>query len=109
MRLLHHSTIPPPQALYRHHRARVVLLGFLADSATMVSVDTSGVLALWPAAEADITGYGWFTPRATWQLAKGIRSFHVRWGPGAAVVGAVEVECDCRVARWLLVRCSKPW
>ncbi len=69
----------PSQALYRQHRCQVVLLSFLSDAASMISVDSSGLVALWPAAEEDITGFGWFTPTSTWQLPRSVRSFHIRW------------------------------
>jgi hypothetical protein len=55
-------------ALYRCHSAPVVFLGFLSDDASLVSLDSSGLLALWPQHAADKCGFGWLKPRARWQL-----------------------------------------
>jgi hypothetical protein len=47
---------PAPQAVYRCHDAAVVLVAFLSDAATMLTVDQLGLVALWPASDADRSG-----------------------------------------------------
>jgi hypothetical protein len=55
------------QVVHRAHRAQVVLCDFLPGSPTMLTVDTSGLLALWHAAGTPC-GFGWVLPSRRWQL-----------------------------------------
>ncbi|CAM9786257.1 unnamed protein product, partial [Choristocarpus tenellus] len=48
---------------FEHHRTSVLFVGFKKNtSLTMVTLDNSGVLALWPYTESNFTGYGWYRP-----------------------------------------------
>ncbi|KXZ48331.1 hypothetical protein GPECTOR_28g737 [Gonium pectorale] len=83
------------QSLLRGHSAPVVFVGALPDCASIISVDTAGEVAVWPAYEGDRTGLGWFLPRASWHLPRSLRSWqargplHVVWPPaGGAGAGA---------------------
>lgn len=55
-------------SVYRTHNCYAVFIGFLPDSACMVSVDISGVVAIWPQADRMRTGFGWFAPTTVWRL-----------------------------------------
>ncbi|GLC73006.1 hypothetical protein PLESTF_001319000 [Pleodorina starrii] len=76
--------IPAPesrqQALLRGHDSHIVFVGVMADCASVVSVDASGEINLWPTFEGDRTGYGWFVPRRTWRMPRTLRSYQAR-GP----------------------------
>eukprot|EP00775_Hariotina_reticulata_P006862 gene6860-7078_t len=66
------------QALYRCHDAHVVYVGFLSDCATPISLDASGLLAIWPPSAAERCGFGWIKPRRTWQFPKSLRTCQAR-------------------------------
>lgn len=73
---------PPPrvQALHRAHSSPLVFLGFLSDDASLVSLDASGLLALWPASpDMQGSGFGWLKPRARWQLPRMMRTCQLRY------------------------------
>ena len=57
-------------SVYRAHNAYVVYIGFLPDSACMVSVDMDGVVVVWPQGDAARTGFGWYSPSAVWRLPR---------------------------------------
>ncbi|KIZ03210.1 tRNA-dihydrouridine synthase A [Monoraphidium neglectum] len=69
------------QAVYRRHDAHVVLVAFLSDAATMLTVDQRGLVALWPASDADRSGFGWFKPKKCFQLPPSMRTCHARGAP----------------------------
>eukprot|EP00878_Enallax_costatus_P040818 GHUV01047204.1.p1 GENE.GHUV01047204.1~~GHUV01047204.1.p1 ORF type:complete len:128 (+),score=31.53 GHUV01047204.1:28-384(+) len=62
------------QAMYRSHDAHVVFLGFLSDAASLLTLDASGQLALWPTSTSQRSGFGWIKPRKRWQLPRSIRT-----------------------------------
>ncbi|GAX78878.1 hypothetical protein CEUSTIGMA_g6317.t1 [Chlamydomonas eustigma] len=66
------------QSLYRGHNGHIIFVGFLSDNTTVVSVDDQGQVNLWPSNEASRTGFGWFSPRATWELPKQLKSCKAR-------------------------------
>ncbi|GLI68278.1 hypothetical protein VaNZ11_012636, partial [Volvox africanus] len=68
------------QALLRGHNSHIVFVGVMADCASVVSVDASGRVNVWPTFSGDRTGYGWFRPRHTWRLPRTLRSYQAR-GP----------------------------
>jgi hypothetical protein len=74
----HTCCMPPPQALYRCHAAPVVFLGFLSDDASLVSLDSSGMLVLWPQHPTQRCGFGWLKPRARWQLPRMLKTCQLR-------------------------------
>lgn len=84
------SSLPAPvpslhlcsQALYRCHSAPVVFLGFLSDDASLVTLDSSGLLVLWPQHSSEKCGFGWLKPRARWQLPHMQRMCQLRCGRG---------------------------
>lgn len=76
------------QSLYRGHTSLVVFCTALSDCATVMTVDAAGAVIMWPVWEGDRTGFGWFAPRAAWQLPRLMRTFHARWA-GAGRSGEV--------------------
>ncbi|GIL86352.1 hypothetical protein Vretifemale_14656, partial [Volvox reticuliferus] len=48
------------QALLRGHNSHIVFVGVMADCASIVSVDSDGLVNVWPTFSGDRTGYGWF-------------------------------------------------
>lgn len=93
------------QALYRCHSSPVVFLGFLSDDASLVSLDSSGLLVLWPQGADQRSGFGWLKPRARWQLPRMMRTCQLRWV--GRVVGGWLGRCDdCRLWRRLKGWCA---
>ncbi|KAI8464836.1 MAG: hypothetical protein J3K34DRAFT_525879 [Monoraphidium minutum] len=70
------------QAVYRRHDAHVVLVAFLSDGGTMLTVDQRGLVALWPAGDGDRSGFGWFKPKKCFQLPRSMRTCHASGGGG---------------------------
>jgi len=52
----------------QHHRHAIVYMGQVASSSSMVSVDSSGVVAVWPYNLKQFSGLGWFLPNPVYQL-----------------------------------------
>jgi hypothetical protein len=74
-------SLPPPlcpQALYRCHPAQIVYLDFLSDDSSLISLDSSGLLVLWPQHASQRCGFGWCKPRARWQLPRMMRGCQLR-------------------------------
>jgi hypothetical protein len=84
---LQHPTL---QSLYRVHCSPLVFLGFLSDDASLVSLDASGLLALWPPdPDSQRSGFGWLKPRARWQLPRMLKTCQLR------CVWVCFVVCGC--------------
>lgn len=66
------------QALYRCHAAPIVYLDFLSDDSSLISLDSSGLLVLWPQHASQRCGFGWLKPRARWQLPRMMRGCQLR-------------------------------
>lgn len=66
------------QSLHRCHSSPVVFLGFLSDDASLISLDSSGLLVLWPQHASQRCGFAWLKPRARWQLPRMMRACKLR-------------------------------
>lgn len=54
------------QVLHHGHSNPVVFAGYASGTSTLVTVDASGEISLWPSEEAKRTGFGWHAPKQTW-------------------------------------------
>jgi hypothetical protein len=76
------SSVPPSaQRLYRGHMHHIVAIGRLPDSGGLVTVDMSGMIAVWPLTDDHISGLGWFEPKRLMQLPQVFQAPQLRGLP----------------------------
>lgn len=67
VKLVHNLCPGLLQALYRHHDAHTVFIGFLSDGATALTVDQRGCLAIWPQVSSQLI-FTLLYPSGYWAL-----------------------------------------
>ena len=68
------------------HSAPVILLGFIDNGSTMLSVDRHGLMLEWPYRKDAFSAYGWFRPSRSLQISMAMRMTVADVDPGGTTL-----------------------